>query len=267
MKKIVILIGLCLVGFATMAQNVDEVNNAAYVSKRGVYLLPQAGDFALGIDASPFLRYLGNFFSNNGFEDAPNLWDQTTIYGKYFLEDNRAIRAKFSLGMFNEVNKGPGSNDVERISESNLGMGIGYEFRRGNGRVQGFFGGEALLGYGGGKRKFEYARMTEDDVDERLIEVKYGKTFSMGAGAFTGVEYFFAPQMSLGCELGLGLLFSATGKSKETYEYWDDDRSRTRTETAKTSSWDFNARTFNGGAIFRDNATYASVSIFLMFHF
>jgi hypothetical protein len=64
-----------------VAQNVDEINNAAYVNKRGVYLLPQAGDFALGVDATPFLEYLGNLFS--GSYDAP-MFGGGSIYGKYF---------------------------------------------------------------------------------------------------------------------------------------------------------------------------------------
>ena len=270
MKKIMISIGLCLVGFVTVAQNVDEVNNAAYVNKRGVYLLPQAGDFALGINASPLLGYLGSFFSNSGNE-APKLSSQT-FYGKYFLEDNRAIRAKLKLDLSNAVYKGfdnTTESDIQRESKSSVGLGIGYEFRRGSGRVQGFYGGEFLLGYGGKKDKYEYdEKMSEGDPD-RIVKLKHGKRFSFGPGAFAGVEYFFAPQLSLGCEVGLGLIFSATGQSQTITETWDsdNDRSENQTEKSKTNDWNLKIKTDTGGSIFGDNATYSFVSIFLMFHF
>jgi len=299
MKKIIISIGLCLVGFVTVAQNVDEVNNAAFVNKRGVYLLPQAGDFALGIDASPILGYLGNIFSSSG-NYAPDLSSQT-IYGKYFLEDNRAIRVKLSLGLFNTVNKGFVRDDVayeddyatdktvidvERISNSFVGLNVGYEFRRGSGRVQGFYGGEVMLGYDGGKNKYDYAnRMNEDNTNPssfnfdgrnllpyRVIQSKNG-TFFAGLGAFAGAEYFIAPQVSLGCEVGLGFIFSSTGKRKTTFEKWDIEDEKAKIQTVKDVSgekWrnarNFQVGTYTGNGFFGEYS-YSSVSIFLMFHF
>ena len=296
MKKIVISIGLCLVGFVSMAQNVDEVNNAAYVSKRGVYLLPQAGDFAIGIDVDPFLTYLGSFFSNYG-NTAPDLSSQT-IYGKYFLDDNRAVRAKLMLGLFNAVNKGfvldnaafvsnPATDrtvvDIERTSGSEVLLQAGYEFRRGNGRVQGFYGGEIVLGYGGGKVKYDYGNRMTAEVkapltydfysssspqasDYRPTEIKLGKTFLAGLGAFAGVEYFFAPQLSLGCELGLGFVFENTGQNKATIEEWNyvaDRREVNSTKNQSGDSWSnygTNARNLGGG-------TYTTANLFLLFHF
>lgn len=35
------------------------------VSKKGEPFLPEAGEYALGVDAAPFLFYLGNIFSDN----------------------------------------------------------------------------------------------------------------------------------------------------------------------------------------------------------
>ena len=281
MKKIIFSISLCLIGYVTIAQEIDDVYNAAYVNKRGVYLLPQAGDFALGFDASPLLRYVGNFFSSGG-NSAPILSDQT-IYGKYFLADNRAIRARLSLGLSNSVDKGfvtkdtnPDATvtDFQRTSESNVMLGIGYELRRGNGRVQGFLGGEVMLGFEGGKLKYEYGnRMDEDNKsptyydfgenwilnNQRVTESKFGNYFFGGLGAFTGVEYFFAPQLSLGCEVGLGFLFSTTGQSQTTVEKWDMVDDERKVQTLKGDSW-YDARYLGGG-------TYSSARIFLMFHF
>lgn len=285
MKTIIISIGLCMLGFVTMAQDVDEEFNAAYVNKRGVYLLPQAGDFALGVDATPFLNYLGNIFSSSN--EAPSLGKQMTIYGKYFLEDNRALRARLNLNVSNSVDKRFVSDDrkveddpeatvidVQRLSYSDVNLGIGYEFRRGNGRVQGFYGGELLLGYGSEKRKYDYGnRMTEDGASytnfngnrisniERVTQMKTGNSFSVGLGAFLGAEYFFAPQMSLGCEFTLGLNFRADGQGKTTVEKWNSDENDAQIQTIKSKNGD------RGNAHQFELLTRSSASIFLMFHF
>jgi len=282
MKTVIISIGLCLVGFATMAQNVDEVNNAAYVNKRGVYLLPQAGDFALGVDATPFLEYLGNIFSGSF---AP-YFGAESIYGKYFLEDNRALRARLTLGLSNTTNKGvvPDDDapsgakltDIQHVSKANVELGVGIEFRRGHGRVQGFYGAEVFLGFGGGNGKYDYGnRMTSTnplptiyDFDLlaygpqpiRPTKYKEGITFNAGLGAFIGAEYFFAPKISIGGELGLGLGFKASGQGKTTYERWDvvDDEKVVKT---------YGSEEYRPDATSIGFLTYPKASIFLMFHF
>jgi len=284
MKTLIISIGLCLVGLVTMAQNVDEVNNAAYVNKRGVYLLPQAGDFALGIDATPFLDYLGNIFSGSY---AP-YFGAESIYGKYFLEDNRALRARLTLGLSNISSKGvlPDDDgsvgatvmDIRHASKATVELGVGLEFRRGRGRVQGFYGGEVFLGFGGGNGKYDYGnRMTSSNPDpttfdfdswlgsyapETIRPTKYkdGITFNAGIGGFIGVEYFVAPQMSIGGELTLGLGFKTTGQGKTTYEKWDtiDDEKIIRT---------YSSEEYRPEAFSISFYTYPKASIFLMFHF
>ena len=304
MKRKMFLFGLCLcIGFSAMAQADDDFS-AAFANKRGVYLLPQAGDFALGIDATPLLRYMGNFFSSS-FNPAPlfNGVDGVnvqTIYGKYFLEDNRAIRARLSIGMSNYADKyavpddeaiadailageTPGADlytkltDIQRGSYTGVELGVGYEFRRGNGRVQGFYGGEVFLGYEGGKTKYEYANgITEDNktpsrynysyteiingISCRVTEDKAGKTIYAGLGAFAGVEYFFAPQMSIGGEFGLGFRFTSNGQSTMTGEGWDSSIGSTgdlTTQSQKGTGWGYDMRL----------DTYPSGRITLMFHF
>ena len=287
MKKVIISFSLCLcVGFAAIAQDVEEEFNAAYANKRGVYLLPQAGDFALGVDASPFLRYLGNIFTSS-FNPAPqfNGVDQT-IYGKYFLQDNRAIRARLTFNFSNIENKGVVPNDAkiaddpdatlfdsQRLSSTEVFFGAGYELRRGNGRVQGFYGGELLFGFGSEKQVYKYAnRMNEDNKTPssynfdgnrwstgRTTEVKPGKILSVGLGAFAGVEYFFAPQMSLGGEFGLGFYFSSTGQGQRTWEGWNTTDNERKVHTDKDYAWD-NAQDLGF-------LTRPSGRIYLMFHF
>jgi len=309
MNKKIFYVSLCLclsVGLVANAQffNDDdfhvEINDAAHTNKRGVYLLPEAGDFALGVNAMPFLRYAGNIFTSgvnyppffSGVEDA-------TIFAKYFLADERAIRVRLSLGMENIVNNSPVTDqreylkpitddtrdiskeviDTEKISSFGFELGIGYEFRRGKGRVQGFYGGEIILGLiPENKFTYEYGnKIIEDDKAPltttnfynfssgnrsiRTTELNPGSIFSFGLGGFAGVEYFFAPQMSIGGEFGLGFRFSSKGEGSSTFEFWDTDievdRRVTKTETDLRN---YNAKSINFG-------TGSYSRIFLMFHF
>ena len=293
MKKVIISIGLCLcVGFTATAQDTDDVFSAAYANKRGVYLLPQAGDFAIGIDAAPFLRYVGNFFSLYDNESPHyDFGEQMTIYGKYFLQDNRAVRARLSLDMYNTSDKGivpndakvaddPDSDatlvDIRRYSSSYAALGIGYEFRRGNGRVQGYYGGELSVGFIGQKTKYTWAnRITEDNqnpnssdfngygyyspMSPRTTIYKPGMSIFAGVGAFVGVEYFFAPQLSIGGEFGLGVTFRMTGQGEVTSERWNIDSERVQTKTDKYPYWN--------DAQSLDIFTGSSGRIMLTFHF
>ena len=304
MKKIIISLSLCLcVVFTAAAQygyvsasDESDVSDAAFTSRRGVALLPQAGDFALGIDASPMLTYVGSFLSLSS-ATAPDFDGfKSSIYGKYFLNDDRAIRARLSLDIYNRINKSVVSNDwelannplnaaatvidVRHLSSVNVDLGVGYEFRRGHGRVQGFYGGEVTLGYNGGeKAKYDWANpMTEVNqspnstvnwtpgtvnsfapTSSRTLEYNPGKAFSAGLGGFVGVEYFFAPQISLGGELGLGVKFSMAGQNETTTESWNASANNLQTQTLRSGRWTAQDLTLN---------TMASGGrIFLMFHF
>lgn len=291
MKKIIISLGLCLcAGMAAMAQS-DTVDQA-FVNKRGISLLPEAGDFALGVDAAPFLKYAGNFFNQSGtnvfsgFNGVDN-----TIYGKYFLEDDRAIRVGLRFNFFNQQNKGTVSNqtevannplnanatvvDVQNVMKKDVDLFAGYEFRRGRGRVQGFYGGEVGFGYGGGKTTYDYGNpMTELNQNPattnfagnipaaggRVTETKAGTALRASIGGFVGVEYFFAPQMSVGGEFNLAFVYRTLGQAENTVESFD--AASNRIQTIKTRS-----RTASDVAGLTGVTTNATGSIFLMFHF
>ena len=290
MKKLVFSIGLCLtVGFSSMAQDFNE-NNPALTSKRGVALLPVAGNFALGIDATTPLTYLGNFFSNAS-NSAP-VFDgfNGNIYGKYFLEDNRALRARLSLNLSTTAQKAFVRDD-DKPSETNytlqdvrnhhyakVDLGVGYEFRRGSGRIQGFYGGEAILGFSASAYKYDYANsMTSSRTSpstasfsnpdngnnsSRVVKQKAGNTFSIGVGGFVGVEYFIAPKLSIGSEFNLRLKLDLADKSETTTESWNAANSKVETKTTKGNtvrnalSVKLNTKDENARGVF-----------FLMFHF
>ncbi|MDR0565624.1 MAG: hypothetical protein LBG47_01080 [Prevotellaceae bacterium] len=278
MRKIILSLSLCLSIAAAVAQVQEEPENSSY--------LPQAGDFALGIDANPFLGYLGNFLSSSGLNAAPTFGLQGQgIYGKYFLEDGRAIRAKLLLDMYSRSNKEsvvndeaigarPGATAIDTKKTGAVGatLSVGYEFRRGRGRVQGFCGGELALGLSKTSTTYEYGNpmtaanptpssafgFTIANPNVRTLSEKGGLGFSGGLRGFVGVEYFIANQLSLGGELALGLDASMLGQSETTSQQVEDGEVResvVRRRSAANVANDFGLRTATGG------------SIFLMFYF
>jgi len=286
MKKIIVLVSVCLCfGFSAAAQE-DETKSGdpALVNKRGIDLLPQWGDFAIGVDATPFLDYLGNFLNIRG-NQAPNFNGvNQTIYGKYFLSEQRAIRGKLSLNIGSIVNKGVVPNDEEiannplnlnatviDVMKDNLfqmGLSVGYELRRGRGRVQGFYGGEVGLLFGTSNQKFEYANPITAvnqtpssywgfNKNYRPVEWKEGNSFGAVVAGFFGVEYFFAPMMSIGGELNLNFIYSVKMQDVLTEEHWNVNANKVDTQSQRS------------GYLGNEYAlrTVPTGSIFLMFHF
>ena len=255
MKKTIftLLIAICAVAF---------VNAQDLTSKKGVPILPQEGDWSIGIDAVPFLNYAGNLFNSGNTAPIfdfryPNQMPYT-IYGKYFKDAQTAYRAYFRLGMCSETFKhltpedGSTADPVATVedkwtnSETSVTLGFGIEKRRGHGRVQGIYGAQVFIAYMAEKDKYTYGNSFVADPDPgtwwdfyeggyfgketpRPTEYKYGSTFGIGAEAFVGVEYFFAPCMSLGGEFGWGIQFQSTGKGESTYEYWENNAVKERT--------------------------------------
>jgi hypothetical protein len=67
-------------------------------SKSGKVILPQKGDYAIGIGANSIFDYIGNMLSSSGNNQLRlNLLNNNMLYGKYFLTSQSAIRLKFSI--------------------------------------------------------------------------------------------------------------------------------------------------------------------------
>jgi hypothetical protein len=234
MKKSVIFAAVLCIAGATNAQDV-------LTSKKGVPILPEAGNYSIGIDATPFLDYAGNMFNGNAGNVSPgfsyNADRPFSIYGKYFIDANSAYRATFRLGFNSSSSKNmvadasPGAaaddmvEDVFKNSAMNITLGFGKEWRRGKGRLQGVYGGEGLLNLNSSKVTNEYGNDFEDVAllpgDFRTLETKNGLGFGISVRGFVGVEYFIAPKMSLGAEYGYALGFNVNGYGESTQETFD----------------------------------------------
>jgi hypothetical protein len=248
MKKKVLFVASMFLATAMIAQD-------GLTSKKGEAYLPEAGDWALGFDGTPFLDYAGNMFNGNTGNSVNATWvgnqPAMTVYGKMFKDETTAYRAKVRIGFgstsaetigFYDADADPTTNQVEytntaKTSNMMITLGGGIEKRRGNTRIQGFYGGEALISFGSSSQSWDYGRAYTDDwnadeelpvngsvlgapTSQRVTERKNGSTFQLGLRGFVGVEWFLAPKVSVAAEYGWGLAMSSTGGGEETVEYF-----------------------------------------------
>lgn len=146
-------------------------------SKKGEPYLPEAGEWGLGIDATPFLNYAGNFFGKTSSNSAPTfgfLGSAQTITGKYFSDAQTAYRGSLRIGFgsntsremvadrsqtlstTNYPNADPMVENEWKHSQTNIGLSGGIEMRKGKTRLQGYYGGELGIFLGTNKDKFTY---------------------------------------------------------------------------------------------------------------
>lgn len=251
MKKVTILfMSFVLIGMITNAQDLTN--------KKGFTILPEAGDYALGFDAVPFFDFMLNaadIMTNAGTTaQHPGYVSGfgNVIVGKYFLEDGLAVRGKVGINMGSskdvlyfdnpvDITANPTDpdswgeiSDIEKNSGSLIVLGGGLEFRRGHNRLQGFYGGELLIGLLSSKTVSEFAVEINADaitngytngdgspLSGRVLESKSGTDITFGLRGFVGVEYFFAPKISVGAEFGWGFGLMTDARGASTIETWN----------------------------------------------
>jgi len=277
MKKIVYI-------FTVLMLIVSIASAQDLVSKKGVKILPEKGNCALGIDAVPFLRYAGDLMNGTMGNAAPafnfTAPNPMTIYAKYFLDDKTALRSFIRVGFASDTWKNyvpdQSSTDPEDTEEDQLKqkamdivLGAGLEKRKGVGRVQGLYGAQLKIMYASQKNTYEYGNDMEAThtnpistdwttvppspvaMGTRTMEEKAGSGFGFGIDAICGVEYFFAPKVSLGGEFSWGLQLASQGEGEMTVEHWDGVSSSVKETTTKMAgNSHFRLDTGNfGGAI------------------
>lgn len=262
MKKRLLFVAAIFAATATFAQD-------GLTSKKGEAYLPEAGDWSIGIDANPLINYVGNLANGNTgnsfggatwFDGSRGDFPAMTIYGKYFKDEKTAYRAMVRIGfgstksgsvneMFTDSLSSYNGTTTEftdevKTASRQITLGFGLEKRRGNTRIQGVYGAQMMIGFGGSSTENTYGlafgaanTISEtsgyviNDVDplnpfdyygssERTTKVDNGSTFMIGLQGFIGVEWFFAPKVSLGAEYSWGLSMTSTGASKTDTERW-----------------------------------------------
>ena len=264
MKRIVTLITVLALGSALSANAQDPI-----MSKKGTPIVYEAGDWGIGIDAMPFLYYAGNMLNGNTDNSAPswNYQNQPMVISGFMINDvNSAFRGKLGInfGSTTTVNIVPaipdptGTATVEdevKSSSNSIVLGFGIQKMRGKGRLHGFYGAEALIGFGGSKVENTFGNpLSINNLGPRTTENKAGSTFMFGVRGFIGAEYFFAPKISIAGEFGWGPMLNSTGEGEMTSEVAvvnpNDPNAviitSTTTKTGKASSFNLGVDRNNG---------------------
>lgn len=295
MPKIITLFLLLSAGGA-FAQNQDSLIKSQHQDKpfRQVYsrygspILPEKGDWAIGLDAMPVLGYLGSFFSDSGAVNPSAGFTGAfpmTISGKYFYDNKQAYRARLRLGVVSATEKNSVVDvansavdtvylqDTKKNTATNLYLSLGKEYRKGWHRIQGYYGGEVAFMFTRSKVNYQYANEftnvnpsvpTSDfsataplgyAVSNRSSRIKSdnsGSGIGLGLRGFIGAEYFIFPKMSLGFEFGWGISYFNQNDGEVVFEAWDNATAGTKTRrNLKAGMSKFGVDTDNnGGALF-----------------
>lgn len=178
MKKTIILSALALGTTGAFAQDLT--------SKKGEPFLPEAGDWSIGIDATPMFEYLGRIGSAANVAPTWNNYGlRQSITGKYFVDANTAYRATLRIGLANQKNRvavdehkattaltdalastGDQKFDQMKMSSRNIVLGVGMEKRRGKTRLQGIYGADVFVWGGSVNESYKYGnKLTQTPND------------------------------------------------------------------------------------------------------
>lgn len=239
-------------------------------------ILPQAGDIALGLDMASFIKSINSSIANAA--DKPTVVAfHSDFFGKYFLTDRSALRARLGIGIDNFTDRtfviDDAANllnpvdpiieakvvDVYKRRATTVELGIGYEYRRNLWRVQGYVGGELFGGVTLNKSIYEYGNPMTDANQQptsaysslgvglntgsyRPLESVRGNTMELGAAIFVGADFFICRNLSIGAEFNLEGRYKRTGELSYQTETWLLNKAYTAEERIKpvTSSFGLN---------------------------
>lgn len=236
-------------------------------------ILPQAGNFALGLNMAQFIKSINNSITNAAAGNMITAFEGD-FFGKYFLTDRSALRVRLGVGVNNstvrrfvrddaENLRNPSLDnplteaktvDVQKLRNTDLILGIGYEYRRSLWRVQGYAGAEVFGGVGLYKERYEYGNpITAVNQTPttfafttiggyngyRPLESVKGNAFMVGAAIFFGADLFVCKNLSLGAEFNLEGRYSRTGELGLMTETWFFDQTYKTEEKVRPVSSSF----------------------------
>ena len=221
-KLIVIILSACLFPAMLWAEE-----------KQQKQYLPEEGDWALGIDVVPILKYIGNAFNGTDGSNGLNhvggtpftsghfgnqgLMPTVSIMGKYMLTDEWAVRANVGLMISSANDKAYSPDDKAlltnpfseakvvdgaRYDRNGMSMLLGAEYRKGSRRIQGVFGAGLLFAFQNSKETYSWGNA--------LTEINQSPTSHSFANMPTlPTGYRALKQNGAGSDFYLGLTGSA----------------------------------------------------------
>ena len=239
MKKSVLIVAAVLAANASFAQDLT--------SKKGEKILPEANDWAIGLSAHPIISSLGSIMNPGAAGTISSPFGATTIMGKKFKDDKTAYRAMVGLG-FGSTSTTDADGDETKVSTTGVTIGGGLEKRRGNTRLQGYYGGMASLSFGSKSTTITYKDAAASAGQPNSN--KEGATFGLNVSGLVGAEYFVLPKISIGAEYWWGISFNSTGEGETTFQGGTPAAVKTP-----------------GASSFNLGGSYGSGQLFVNFHF
>lgn len=218
--------------------------------------LPKQGDWAIGIDVVPVLKYIGNAFNgntnntiehlggtpftkgNNYFES--DLMPDVSISGKYLLTDEFALRANLGLMIRSEYARKYSVDDKAMVNNplgdekvidqahnirNGMSLSLGGEYRKGTKRVQGVFGAGVLFAYQKNKTNYTWGNeMTtvnqQPSIDNDLGSYNNGyrtlEKFGNASTFYTGITGSAGVEWFVAPKISLGAEVNLTA-----YYVWE----------------------------------------------
>jgi hypothetical protein len=244
MRKLISVIALIICVVTTNAQQL--------LSKHGTPIIPEAKDWGLGFDATPLLKYAGNFF--NHADNNNVLMDYVhglNIVGLYVKDSATAYRvrlginynsAKEDLVAESALASGAKIVNAKTTTTNNITFGAGLQKMRGKGRLHGIYGADIFFTVKSGNRTivspvdndtlnvtgtvtYSYAEAlgsnNPNGGNARINKIEAGGIVEFGLRGFIGAEYFFAPKISLSAQYGWGFGLAVQSEGIVTSEDWN----------------------------------------------
>lgn len=251
MKKMFLLL------VAALSLSTIQAQDEPLTGKKGQLILPEPSDIGLGVNMIPFFNWFGNTFNNstnNTYASQNKFFSvlgNNVLMGKYMLTERTAARVHFGINtnaysstryVQDDASNDPAARVADVVAGSNgrYTVALGYEMRRGKGRIQGYYGADLVLNFNILNESYTYgnAFSKTNIVPSATNFGSYGgnlanggskrksttggrTTFGIGVRPFVGVEYFVAPKLSVGAEFGWGIIYNTTFAATEVWESFD----------------------------------------------
>ena len=212
MKKIILFILPLLLTFSLSAQN-DEIfgnnkNENPFTSQSN---MQEAGSHVIEVSFNP-----GNIFGS-GSGDIFSLINGTIKY-RHFKSDTKAMRYGVKLFYFSDTDITQQANDdfdllelkdYTTVYSISFMPGMEKHFKVSD-KISPYIGWQLLLGYQATSLVEEY--QDDKDIETLTFSNSSGHAgeglLNVGAGVFSGVDYYFVKHFYVGVELGIGVGYS-----------------------------------------------------------
>lgn len=261
--KIIIAVSLMLMPAAVFAQGEDdsqslqqeEVQKSNKKSKKALEL-PKAGDFGIGVDLVPVLRYVGNIFTGVNDRNGTNYTEfggeqvlinnvvnpAVSIMGRYMITDNWVARLNFGIiadvtqtavyvpdDAAREIDPMSQAQVIDSRNHSMMGgsIALGVQYRFGKRRVQGYAGADLIYGFGIEKNEYSYGNaITELNQSPtrnnwqipQMIPSQWSNAFVLSSANVNGTaSHVFGAGLNIGMEIFLTSYMSLGGEISFTF--------------------------------------------------